>query len=146
MTFPTQLYRHFDADGRLLYVGIWVFALTFGAQAAYAENWTMHCHNAAVDGDEYDVSWHEDEGALYLVDPAKPPVKRWVNVWNSRQGWAGTKALAIVHFPNGSQLEAYFENSGALSADMQEGGSHMRYTSAVGDVLARDSCIVTKRW
>jgi acyl-coenzyme A synthetase/AMP-(fatty) acid ligase len=117
-------------------------ALLALAGSARAESWAMHCHNTAGTPD-YDASWQSETGALMIIAAGKP-TQRYVNVWNADQGWAGTKALATVHFDNGAQLEAYFERN--LAPDMAEGGPHMAYRDALGNVLTLDPCVVTKYW
>jgi hypothetical protein len=124
---------------RLLYSAAVALAL---AAPARAESWAMHCRNTAG-GPEYDASWQQETGALMILAPGKP-AQRYVNVWNGRDGWAGTKALATVHFDNGAQLEAFFERN--LAPDMSEGGPHMIYRDALGNVLTRDPCVVTNYW
>jgi hypothetical protein len=99
---------------------------------ARAESWAMHCRNATGTLD-YDVSWQAETGALIILAPGKA-TQKYVNVWNGRNGWSGTKALATVHFDNGAQLEAYFESEN-LQPALKEGGSHMVYRDALGNVL-----------
>ena len=117
-----------------------LLALTGPAQA---ESWAMHCRNTAGTPD-YDVSWQQETGALIILAPGKA-TQKYVNIWNGRNGWSGTKALATVHFDNGAQLEAYFESEN-LQPALKEGGSHMAYRDTLGNVLTRDPCVVTNYW
>lgn len=49
MTTPTALYRHFDGDGRLLYVGISLSAVARLAQHAHGSRWSHDIRRVDVE-------------------------------------------------------------------------------------------------
>jgi hypothetical protein len=130
-----------QAMKRALLASATVLALT---GTAHAESWAMRCRNS-VDGSAYSASWHGDTGFVIIAADGKSPHQYFASGGNGRTGWSGMKALGVVHFDNGAQLEAYFELPN-LSSTFTEGGSHMLYRGPMGDVITQDVCAVTNHW
>jgi hypothetical protein len=112
-----------------------ILALALAGPALASGTWQMSCRGA-----DYKLTYRSDIAELIMTQPGKEPT-RWPGVNDEdANGWQGTKVKAVVHFPDGRALTAYFENARGNSAWEEPGGSSATLTGLTGEILARDSC------